>query len=54
MNVKFKITKKQRAFIDAEEDEVLYGGAMSERGANAGERREQRGRSHKQANDRRE
>ena len=31
MEAEFKITRKQQAFINAKEDEVLYGGAMSER-----------------------
>ena len=43
MEVKFNITRKQQMFINAKEDEVLYGGALSERGATGRERREQRG-----------
>ena len=31
MDINYQLTKKQKAFIDATEDEVLYGGAMSER-----------------------
>ena len=31
MKYDFKITRKQQAFINAKEDEVLYGGAFSQR-----------------------
>ncbi len=31
MELEFKITRKQQAFVNAKEDEVLYGGALSQR-----------------------
>ena len=43
MKIEYRITRKQQAFINAKEDEVLYGGALSEGGATEGKRREQRG-----------